>query len=503
MGALYYIGSVALIVPLRMASENPITSGSAGFIVVNSCFSSSMVNLVLEHYANLVTLGSIRGKLLSHLWTMPTEDSIHEGDAAHTAARVRRDFAFYANRLSRPAAGAPLPAPVEAAPLPPAAVTVHTPAAAAVEDALAALPADWPRSGDIVFNGVYVRYSPQGPDVLKDLNVILPSGCHTAFVGRTGSGKSTTLMALSRLVPLHAGSITLDGRPTTSLPLRLLRSKLTVVSQDPLFFTASLRQNLDPFKEFSDEALLTALARVGLTKVGASSATASSAATGTGSGTGTGSNEVSSGTSGSTGGGSDAAVSLQTGASPLDFRVAERAQNLSLGEQQLLAAARSWLRKTKVLAVDEGTASIDARSEHLLQETVQREFAGTTVVQVAHRLASVIESHFIVVLQDGAIVEAGHPHQLLGLGLGSEATTTTTSTSTSISGGGGSSSGGLFASLVSAMPAQQARDLQRRAAAAFERDTDLLQALSHQACKLAVASGMSPAEVWRPGGRLV
>jgi ABC-type multidrug transport system fused ATPase/permease subunit len=236
----------------------------------------------------------------------------------------------------------------------------------------AAAPSGWPSSGRIELDAVSLRYRPELPLALRDVTVRIAHGEKLGIVGRTGSGKSSLLGALFRLVECADGAIRIDGVDIRSLPLEVLRSRMTVIPQDPVVLQGSLRENLDPFGEFDDAALLAALERTR-----ALQRFRSSAALG----------------------------------SPIDG-----AENLSAGERQLLCLARALLKPTRILLLDEATASVDQETDAQIQAILRREFCDATVITIAHRLRTVADADRVMVMADGEIAELGPPSTLLAAG---------------------------------------------------------------------------------------
>ena len=442
-GAFYYACSVLIVVPLRVMSDSGtattsslgggaggISAAGAGFLIVNSCFASYMATMVLQNAAVLRALAFRRGALVAAIMETPAEGAIANGapaglnsrlcttdgdaaadaaDAARVVAITRRMAWYYAAMKRPPPVSRPLSAVV----------------ISSDERVTASPPLGWPTSGTLSITNLRLRYrQPDGPLVLRGVDLEVAGGERIGIVGRTGAGKSSLLAALVRLVEPEPGSaIVLDGVNTASLPLATLRGRgVTVISQDALFFSASLKRNLDPFGLHADAELLAALDAVHLREYAERAARAAAVAT-------VGSLQV-----------ADARISC------LDAPIAERGSNLSSGQAQLLALARALLRRPRLLLLDEATAQLDAETEELVNHTVRAAFGGATILIVAHRLASVIDADRVVVLDEGRVVEQGRPADLLEL------------------------DEGVFASMLAALPpAQQAAlkaaatDAQRRA----------------------------------------
>merc|ERR1711953_179741 len=191
------------------------------------------------------------------------------------------------------------------------------------------------------------------------------------IVGRTGAGKSSLTLALFRIVESAGGSISIDGVNISQLGLGKLRSRITIIPQDPVLFAGDMRMNLDQLEQYKDEAVWSALEQAHLKTT---------------------------------------IAGLPGG---LHFEVTEGGENLSVGHRQLICLARALLRKTKVLVLDEATAAVDLETDDLIQSTIRAEFQGCTIITIAHRLNTVLDYDRILVLKEGAIAELDTPRNLL------------------------------------------------------------------------------------------
>lgn len=232
-------------------------------------------------------------------------------------------------------------------------------------------PENWPSKGEIRFNNYQVRYRPELDLVLKGITCEIKSSEKVGVVGRTGAGKSSLTNCLFRILESAGGQIIIDGIDIASIGLHDLREKLTIIPQDPILFSGSLRMNLDPFNNHSDEDIWKALELAHLKSF---------------------------------------VAGLQLG---LSYEVTEGGDNLSIGQRQLLCLGRAVLRKSKILVLDEATAAVDLETDHLIQTTIRNEFSHCTVLTIAHRLHTIMDSDKIMVLDNGKIVEYGSPEELL------------------------------------------------------------------------------------------
>jgi len=231
-------------------------------------------------------------------------------------------------------------------------------------------PKSWPESGTIKFDNLSLRYAPEEPYVLTNLTFDIKSNDKVGIVGRTGAGKSSIIMALFRLA-VNEGRIIIDGVDTSKISFTRLRSSISIIPQEPVLFSGSLRKNLDPFDEYSDQALWSALEEVEL---------------------------------------KTAVSSLPQG---LESKMSEGGSNFSVGQRQLVCLARAIVRNNKILVLDEATANVDPQTDALIQNTIRWKFSECTVLTIAHRLHTIMDSDKVVVMDAGKVVEFGHPHELL------------------------------------------------------------------------------------------
>ncbi|XP_072399234.1 probable multidrug resistance-associated protein lethal(2)03659 [Diabrotica undecimpunctata] len=230
--------------------------------------------------------------------------------------------------------------------------------------------ATWPDQGKIEFKNMSLQYSPDDPPVLKNLSFVIKPSEKVGIVGRTGAGKSSLIQAVFRLTHID-GSILIDGIDTKSVALKKLRSKISIIPQEPVLFSGTLRNNLDPFDEYKDEVLWNALEQVEL---------------------------------------KSAVDDLPAG---LDSKMAEGGSNFSVGQRQLVCLARAVIRNNKILVLDEATANVDPYTDGLIQTTIRKNFDQCTVLTIAHRLNTIMDSDKVLVMDAGKAVEFDHPHTLL------------------------------------------------------------------------------------------
>lgn len=241
-----------------------------------------------------------------------------------------------------------------------------------------ALTADgWPWMGGISFKKVSMRYNPSSPLVLNRVTLSVPPGSTLGVVGRTGSGKSSLLLTLFRIVEIESGgSIEIDGIDIRSVSIKKLRESLAIIPQDPVLFAGTLASNLDANGKATPEDMWKALQAAS----------------------------------------PDLARHFRS-LGGLDSEISEGGGNLSQGQRQLICLARALIKKSKILVLDEATSSVDAQTDKQVQDTIRREFVekGVSVITVAHRLDTVLGYDKIAVLGQGSVLEYGSPSNLLQL----------------------------------------------------------------------------------------
>ncbi|KAJ3161243.1 hypothetical protein HK101_000842 [Irineochytrium annulatum] len=271
-------------------------------------------------------------------------------------------------------------------------------------------PTDWPSRGAITVENLEMRYAPDQPPVLTDVNFSIVGGEKVGVVGRTGAGKSSLSLSLFRIVEPSAGRILIDGIDIANIGLSDLRSRLTIIPQDPVLFTGTIRSNLDPFNEHTDEALWVSIRKVRFLESlqgGSSSDLASPL------GVDTDSDSEESAAAKKTRPPSSSAASRSAGFS-LDNAVSEGGSNFSQGQRQLLCLARALLRSSNVTVFDEATASVDNETDARIQATIRGpEFRNVTVLSIAHRLRTIVDYDKILVLDKGRVIQFGSPVELI------------------------------------------------------------------------------------------
>ncbi|WPK23590.1 hypothetical protein PUMCH_000831 [Australozyma saopauloensis] len=244
--------------------------------------------------------------------------------------------------------------------------------------------ASWPTAGEIHVQDVSLRYAPELPRVIKNVSFHVKPCNKIGIVGRTGAGKSTIITAFFRFMDLETGKIAIDGVDISKIGLDDLRQAITIIPQDPTLFTGTIRSNLDPYDQYTDEQIFEALTRVNLIARGEREASKQVTTT-----------------------------DNQNKFLDIETSISEGGSNLSQGQRQLMCLARSLLKSPKVILLDEATASIDYESDALIQQTIRGEFSNSTILTIAHRLRSIIDYDKILVMDAGRVVEYDDPYVLI------------------------------------------------------------------------------------------
>ncbi|KFK23358.1 hypothetical protein AALP_AAs47212U000100 [Arabis alpina] len=232
-------------------------------------------------------------------------------------------------------------------------------------------PVNWPATGRVEISDLQIRYRRESPLVLRGISCIFEGGHKIGIVGRTGSGKTTLISALFRLVEPVGGKIVVDGVDISKIGVHDLRSRFGIIPQDPTLFNGTVRYNLDPLCQHSDTEIWEVLGKCQLKEV------------------------------------------VQEKEKGLDSLVVEDGSNWSMGQRQLFCLGRAVLRRSRVLVLDEATASIDNATDLILQKTIRQEFADCTVITVAHRIPTVMDCTMVLSISDGQIVEYDEPMKLM------------------------------------------------------------------------------------------
>ncbi|CAM6104569.1 unnamed protein product [Calypogeia fissa] len=232
-------------------------------------------------------------------------------------------------------------------------------------------PAGWPSAGAVDYIDVVMRYRPNLPPVLHGVSISIKPMEKLGVVGRTGAGKSSLINTLFRVVEPESGRILIDACNISEFGLRDLRMALGIIPQTPVLFSGTIRFNLDPFNEHNDASLWEALERAHLKDV------------------------------------------IRRTTAGLDTQVQEGGENFSVGQRQLLSLSRALLRRSKILVLDEATAAVDVGTDALIQKTIREEFKTCTMIIIAHRLNTIIDSDRILVLDAGKVLEVDTPAKLV------------------------------------------------------------------------------------------
>lgn len=232
-------------------------------------------------------------------------------------------------------------------------------------------PNNWPAIGKISFINLQIRYAEHLPSVLKNITCTFPGRKKVGVVGRTGSGKSTLIQAIFRIVEPREGRIIIDDVDISKIGLHDLRSRLSIIPQDPVMFEGTARLNLDPLEEYSDIDIWEILDKCQLGGL------------------------------------------VHEKEDKLDSTVVENGENWSVGQRQLICLGRALLKRSSILILDEATASVDSATDGVIQKIIGQEFKDRTIVTIAHRIHTVIDSDLVLVLSDGRIAEFDTPAKLL------------------------------------------------------------------------------------------
>ncbi|CAM8976319.1 unnamed protein product [Rhodiola kirilowii] len=237
-------------------------------------------------------------------------------------------------------------------------------------------PPNWPDNGSICFKNLQIRYAEHLPPVLESISCTFPGKKKIGIVGRTGSGKSTLIHAIFRIVEPWEGTILIDGVDITRIGLHDLRSRLSIIPQDPTLFEGTVRGNLDPLEQYPEKEIWEVIILQALDKC-------------------------------------QLGDIVRAKEGRLDSVVVENGENWSVGQRQLFCLGRALLKKSSILVLDEATASVDSATDGLIQMVINQEFRNRTVVTIAHRIHTVIDSDLVLVLSDGRIAEYDSPAKLL------------------------------------------------------------------------------------------
>uniref|UniRef100_A0A3B3ZXF0 ABC-type glutathione-S-conjugate transporter n=1 Tax=Periophthalmus magnuspinnatus TaxID=409849 RepID=A0A3B3ZXF0_9GOBI len=233
------------------------------------------------------------------------------------------------------------------------------------------LPLAWPQKGTIEFQDYGLQYRKGLELALKGITLNVQEREKVGIVGRTGAGKSSLALGIFRILEAAKGKIFVDGVNIADIGLHDLRSRITIIPQDPVLFSGSLRMNLDPFDTYSDEEMWSALELAHLKNF------------------------------------------VSNLPDKLNYECSEGGENLSLGQRQLVCLARALLRKTKILVLDEATAAVDLETDTLIQSTIRTQFEDCTVLTIAHRLNTIMDYTRVIVMDRGHISEMDSPANLI------------------------------------------------------------------------------------------
>ncbi|CAM9754010.1 unnamed protein product, partial [Sphacelaria rigidula] len=340
----------ATLLSVFAASKGRLIAGLAGLSITNALSMTGLLNWAVRCFTETETMMNSVERVLYTSQVTPQEPPHHVSRPKHP----------YYNQL--------------------AGLTGHTlPSSPPEDEQLATCPDDrllmttgWPWEGKIeLIDEVTMRYRPDTELVLKGVTLTIKPGEKVGIVGRTGSGKSSLMQVLFRMVDCEEGTVAIDGVNTKSIGLATLRSRLTIIPQEPVLFSGTLRDNLDPFEAYSDDEVWDALEQASL------------------------------------------ASTVRNFPAGIHEPVAEYGESLSAGQRQLVCLARALLRKTRVLLLDEATSSVDYETDNVIQSTLRSAFRDCTVLTIAHRLNTILDSDRILVMDNGKVAELDTPANLL------------------------------------------------------------------------------------------
>ena len=306
-------------------------------------------------------------------------------------------------------------------------------------------PSAWPQYGRIELRNVYMRYRAGLDPVLKGLTFTVESGHKVGVIGRTGAGKSSIFLALLRLVEIESGSVVIDGIDVSTLGLKDLRSRVSVIPQDPVLFTGTVRFNLDPFEQCSDDELREALSLAHVWKALVVMAEEASLRQAREKEKEKAAKEAADAEDGDGAAPVPAAVAskdsmnegllINAGESfmalseakrenlrhsefyeeidPLDVEVEENGKNFSVGQRQLICMSRAIVRKSKILLLDEATSAVDPATDQMIQKTIREVFDDNTILTIAHRIDTILDYDRILIIDSGNVLEYDSPDRLL------------------------------------------------------------------------------------------
>ena len=230
---------------------------------------------------------------------------------------------------------------------------------------------NWPTKGKIEFINFSVKYRPDTEIVLKNISFVIEGKEKVGIVGRTGSGKSTITLCLFRILEATEGRIMIDDVDISSVGLQKLRNNLTIIPQDPALMEGTLRYNIDPLGKSTDSEILNVMEKIGFDYI------------------------------------------IKRSNEGLGQGISEGGTNLSVGEKQLICITRAILRKSKIIVMDEATASIDYKTEELIQKAISDLLNDSTFITIAHRIKTILNYDKIITLDNGQIVDFDTPKNLL------------------------------------------------------------------------------------------